>query len=61
MIERRRDVADLCRYAMEAEHAWTQGRDAEAGSVQAYVNALAGDLLKVINEGEARSSSGEDG
>ena len=46
MLDRRRDLADLCRYALEREHARTTGRDELAEQLSVYVNALAERLLE---------------
>jgi hypothetical protein len=54
MLERRADLAALCRYAVEADVLREQGREEEAEAVQRYVNAVATDLLRVFDEGTGR-------
>jgi hypothetical protein len=46
MLHRRRDVADLCRYAMELEYARATGQDELAERLASYVNSLARALLE---------------
>jgi len=52
MLDSRRDLTDLCRYALEREHARTTGRDELAEQLGVYVNTLAERILEVIGDGK---------
>ena len=50
MLDRRREIADLCRYAMEHDYARSTGRDELADRLAAHVNGLAVELLRDLKE-----------
>ena len=50
MLDRRREIADLCRYAMEHDYARSRGSDDLADRLAAHVNGLAVELLAHLKE-----------
>lgn len=50
MIEYRQDLAELCRYAVEAHHAWFEQREEDARALQQFVNAKAEELVEAISD-----------
>ena len=48
MANHRRELADLCRYAMEMEFARAGGRQEAAAAINVYVNAGAERLLNEL-------------
>jgi hypothetical protein len=48
LIDRRQEIAELCRYALEAEYANSYGREGEAGRIRAFVNGRAHRLLDAL-------------
>ena len=49
MLGHRRELADLCRYTMELEHARTTGREQLAMALSPWIDGLAATLLKEIS------------
>jgi hypothetical protein len=49
MLARRGEIADICRFEMELQHARATGREEQAARLTAYVDMLAGDLLEEIS------------
>jgi len=49
MLQRRHEIANVCRYEMEIQYARSTGREELAAKLTAYVDMLAGDLLQEIN------------
>jgi hypothetical protein len=49
-LERRTELADLCRYAMERDHAGAQGETELESRLSGFINALADDLLRAVGE-----------
>ncbi|MHC4128349.1 MAG: hypothetical protein ACYSUA_09305 [Planctomycetota bacterium] len=49
LLERRGVIADVCRFEMELQHARSTGQEELAARLTAYVDMLAGDLLKEIS------------
>jgi hypothetical protein len=50
LVDRRREIADVCCYAMEGEFARAQGRQDAVQVIDQYVNALAEKLLVELGE-----------
>ncbi|MDY7109702.1 MAG: hypothetical protein SYC29_13790 [Planctomycetota bacterium] len=50
MVEHRRDLAELCRYAAEAHRAWFDEREKDARALQEYVNAKAEEMMGVMSQ-----------
>ena len=58
MLDRRQEIAELCRYAMEADAAWAEQREDDAEKLQAFVNARADELLRDLAGSDERREEG---